>query len=117
MREICQARDNEILFSHIRTVLEIFILYSIETSDLKWLAENRTACLSRNIEILSSIGFQNPPPLPIADDPSSIRHCLRVSIRHVDLVKLLLKSSTNPSLRTDYDWAPLHWHITGTLNV
>ncbi len=108
MREICQAGNNEILFSHIRTVLEIFILYSIETSDLRWLTDNRTACLSRDIETLSSIGFQNPPPLPIADDPLSIRHCLRVSIRlklfsrveqcQADIIQALIGLSETMSL-------------------
>ena len=31
---ICLVKDNEILFSYIRAVLEIFVLYFIETSDL-----------------------------------------------------------------------------------
>ena len=80
MSEICMAGNNEILFSHIRTVLEIFILYSIETADLKWLLDDRTGRLSRNIETLSSIGFPKSRQPLIAGYPSSIRHCLRVSV-------------------------------------
>ena len=84
MSEICMVGNNEILFSHIRTVLEIFILYSIETTDLKWLLDDRTARLSRNIEILSSIGFSESRQLLVTDYPSSMRHCLR-ALLHLKL--------------------------------
>ena len=85
MSEICMVGNNKILFSHIRTVLEIFILYSIKTANLKWLLDDRTARLSRNIEILSSIGFLDSRQLLVTDYLLSIRHCLRVSV-HLRLV-------------------------------
>ena len=58
MSAICTVEDNEILFSHIRTVLEIFILYSIETSDLNWVSDERASHLSQQIETLSFVGFR-----------------------------------------------------------
>ena len=78
MSRICTVEDNEMLFSHIRTVLEIFILYSIETSDLNWVSDERAFHLSQQIETLSSVGFRRLPP--IIDRPSSMRHCLRASV-------------------------------------
>lgn len=80
MNDICTVEDNEILFSHIRIVLEIFILYSIETSDLKWISDSRAIHLSRSIETLSTVGFQESQLPPIVGQPSSIRHCLRISV-------------------------------------
>ena len=79
INEICTIEDNEKLFSHIRAVLEIFILYSIETSDLTQISDNRASHLSRHIETLSFVGFQGPPLPPAVHQPSSIRHYLRIS--------------------------------------
>ena len=86
---ICLVEDNETLFSHVRAVLEIFVLYSIETSDLKWLSDDRTAKLSHSIELFSSIGFQDPRPPPVASRPLSISNCLQVSsyLKYLSRVK------------------------------
>lgn len=79
MTKICMIEDNEILFSHIRTVLEIFVLYSIETADMSWISDDRALHLSRTIETLSVVGFQASRLPLVVDQPSSMRHCLRVS--------------------------------------
>ena len=94
MSEICMAGNNEILFSYIRTVLEIFILYSIETADFKWLLDDRAAYLSRNIETLSSIGFSESRQPLIAEYPSSMRHCLRVSV-HLKFISRVERCHAN----------------------
>lgn len=59
MDEICKLEDTETLISHIRVVLEIFILYSIETSDLKWISDSRVIHFSRKIETLFKEEFQD----------------------------------------------------------
>ena len=43
-------------FSYIRTMLEILILYSIETSGINWISDDRASYLSRNIETLTQDG-------------------------------------------------------------
>ncbi len=80
MSAICTVEDNEILFSHIRTVLQIFILYSIETSDLNWISDERASHLSQQIETLSFVGFRESRLPLVIDQPSSMRHCLRASV-------------------------------------
>lgn len=90
MGGICLVEDNKILFSHVRAVLEIFILYSIDTSDLKWLSDDRAGHLSRSIEVFSSIGFQDQRPPLIAGRPLSIRYCLQAS-SHLKLLSRVEK--------------------------
>lgn len=85
MDGICMGEDSGTLFSHVRTVLEIFILYSIETSDLTWISSDRVSHLSRSVETLSFVGFQESRLPPVPDQPSSMRHCLRVS-NHLKLL-------------------------------
>lgn len=80
MSDICTVENHEILFSHIRTVLEILVLYSIETSDLKWISDHRAIHLSQSIETLPIVGFQKSQLPPVVDQSSSTRHCLRISV-------------------------------------
>lgn len=81
MYKICII-DIEILIPHIRAVLEIFILYSIETSDLKWISDSRAIHLSRSIETLSNVDCRDPRLSPLLhqfNQPPSMRICLRIS--------------------------------------
>lgn len=70
--------ENEDEFSYIRTVLEVFVLYSITTSDFSWMRNNRAAYIGRQIKIISEITFflsQMPSPL----DADSNEGCLRLA--------------------------------------
>ena len=70
--------ENEDEFSYVRTVLEVFVLYSITTSDFAWMRDSRAAYIGRQTEIMSEITFflsQIPSPL----DAGSSEHCLRLA--------------------------------------
>lgn len=49
--------ENEDEFSYIRTVLEVFVLYSTTTSDFAWMRDSRAAYIGRQTEIMSEITF------------------------------------------------------------
>ena len=71
--------ENEDEFSYIRTVLEVFVLYSITTSDFAWMRNNRAAYIGRQTEIMSEITFflnQMPSPL----DAGSSEGCLWLAV-------------------------------------
>lgn len=70
--------ENEDELLYIRTVLEVFVLYSITTSDFAWMRNNRAAYIGRQTEIMSEITFflsQMPSPL----DAGSSEGCLRLA--------------------------------------
>ena len=70
--------ENEDEFSYIRTVLEVFVLYSITTSDFAWMRKSRAAYIGRQTEIMSEITFflsQMPSPL----DAGSSEGCLQLA--------------------------------------
>lgn len=74
---ICTTIDHDMLLSYIRTVIEIFILYSINTANVAWV--DRAHNLSRRIENLSRVRFQKSQLPPAVDHPTATRHCLRAS--------------------------------------
>ena len=75
--KICVA-ENEDEFSYIRTVLEVFVLYSITTSDFAWLCDSRAAYIGRQSEIMSEITF-SPSRVPSPLDAGSSEGCLRLA--------------------------------------
>ena len=75
--KICVA-ENEDEFSYIRTVLEVFVLYSITTSDFAWMCDSRAAYIGRQTEIMSEITF-SPNRVPFPLDAGSSEGCLRLA--------------------------------------
>lgn len=76
--KICIAENEDDLFSYIRIVQEVFVLYSITTSDFTWMYDSRVTYIGRQNEIISEITFppiQTPPPL----DAGSSEGCLRLT--------------------------------------
>ena len=76
--KISIAENEDDLFSYIRTVLEVFVLYSITTSDFTWMCDSRATYTGRQTEIISETTFppsQMPPPL----DAGSSEGCLRLA--------------------------------------
>ncbi len=53
--KIGNAENENVQFSNIRTILEIFVLYSISTSDFRWIYDKRAAYIGRQTEVLSEI--------------------------------------------------------------
>lgn len=72
---MCTVEDNEMLFTYIRTVLEILTLHSTETSDLHWFSDDRASYLSRNVETLTKDGpiFLRSRPRFYWQRPGSMR--------------------------------------------
>ena len=69
--------ENEI-FSIIRTVLEIFILYSISTSDFRWISDKRATHMARQAEVLSEYTY-SPSQITCPPEASSTPDCLRLA--------------------------------------
>ena len=75
--KICIA-ENEDDILYIRTVLEVFVLYSIATLDFAWLCDSRAAYIGRQSEIISEITFSlSRVPSPL--DASSREGYLRLA--------------------------------------
>jgi len=74
--KICVA-ENEDEFSYIRTVLEVFVLYSITTSDFAWMCDSRAAYIGKQTKIMSEITF-SPSRVPSPLDAGSSEGCLRL---------------------------------------
>ena len=70
--------ENEDEFSYIRTVLEVFVLYSITTSDFASMRNSRAAYIGRQTEIMSEITF-SLSRVPSTLDAGSIKDCLRLA--------------------------------------
>lgn len=51
----CLAETDNILCSYIRAVLEVFVLYSITTSDSTWMGNSRAAYIGRQSELILQI--------------------------------------------------------------
>ncbi len=62
--KICIAENDEILFSYIRTALEVFILYSLTTSDFAWMCDSRAAYIVRQTNSCQSLHFLPPKSSP-----------------------------------------------------
>ncbi len=75
--KICVA-ENEDEFLYIRTVLEVFVLYSITTSDFAWICDSRAAYIGRPTENMSEITF-SPSRVPSPLDASTSEGCLRLA--------------------------------------
>jgi len=91
--KICGADNEDILFTYIRTVLEVFVLYSIITSDFSWIKDSRAAYIGRQTELMSKMTFSRPenscPP-----DFLSKKYCLY-------LASLLKKMSRRERCRAE----------------
>ncbi|MCJ1425255.1 hypothetical protein MMC29_003143 [Sticta canariensis] len=75
--KICVA-ENEDEFSYIRAVLEVFVLYSITTSDFAWMRDSRAVYIGRQTETMSEITF-SPSRVPSPLDAGSSESCLRLA--------------------------------------
>ena len=75
--KICVA-ENEDEFSYIRAVLEVFVLYSITTSDFAWMRDSRAAYIGRQAEIMSEITF-SPSRVPSPLDAGLSEGYLRLA--------------------------------------
>ncbi len=76
--KICIAENDEILFSYIRTVLEVFILYSLTTSDSAWMCDSRAAYIVRQTKLMSELTFFSAK-VPSFPDPCPDKDCLRLA--------------------------------------
>lgn len=77
-----RVTENEDEFSYIRTVLEVFVLYSITTSYFAWMRDSRAASIGRQIETMSEITF-SPGPVPSPLDAGSREKAALVHISSV----------------------------------
>ncbi|KAK3169320.1 hypothetical protein OEA41_008703 [Lepraria neglecta] len=76
--KVCVAENDEILLSYARTILEVFVLYSIATSDSAWMCDSRSAYIGRQIELMSEVTYSlNQALLP--PDPHLGKNCLQVA--------------------------------------
>lgn len=63
--KICVVDNDGLLFAYIRATLEVFVLYSIATSDFAWIDDRRAVFIGRQTETMSKITFspfQDPCP-------------------------------------------------------
>ena len=88
MGRICTTENHRHLLSYTRTTIEVFILYSITTSNFDWILDPRAARLSRHIENLSTSIFQRSQLPPAVGLPTQIKHCLRASAQIKALSRL-----------------------------
>ena len=75
MTQICVVQDEYMLFTYIRAVLEVFVLYSISTSDFAWIDED-DAAIGRQIELMFELTFSNNFKIPQRSGFISMRDCL-----------------------------------------
>ena len=66
------------MFSNIRTILEILVLYSIFTSDFSWTWDKRAAFIGKQTTILSET-INSPEETPHSLEPGSTQDCLRLA--------------------------------------
>ena len=76
---ICTAKDHNLILSCARTTLEIFILYSITTSNFDWVLDTRAGQLCRRLESLSLIGFHKSQLPSPTEYLGSASQCLQAS--------------------------------------
>ncbi len=75
--KIC-VEDDELMFSYIRTVLEILVLFSITTSNFNWIADDRASYICRQTEIMSAVVF-SPTQTFVDPQALSAENCLLAS--------------------------------------
>ncbi|KAL9127042.1 MAG: hypothetical protein Q9217_004006 [Psora testacea] len=76
--KLCVAVNDEIILSYARTILEVFVLYSIATSDTAWMCDSRSTHIGRQIELMSEVTFSlNQAILP--PDPHPGKNCLQLA--------------------------------------
>jgi len=77
--KLCVAENDGIVFSYARTILEVFVLYSIATSDSAWMCDSRSTYIGRQIELISEVtSTLNQALFP--PDPDPAKTCLQVAI-------------------------------------
>lgn len=77
--KLCVAENDGIVFSYARTILEVFVLYSIATSDSAWMCDSRSTYIGRQIELMSEVtSTLNQALFP--PDPDPAKTCLQVAI-------------------------------------
>ena len=74
--QICTVGEDEILFTYIRAVLEVFILYSISTSDFAWMDDSRAIYIERQTELMSQLTFSPQFRVPYRSDFINTEDCL-----------------------------------------
>ncbi len=77
MMKICIVKNNEILFSYIWTILEVFILYFLTISDFIWLCDSRAAYIVRQMKLMSELTFSFVKVLFFSNSCSD-KDCLRL---------------------------------------
>ena len=73
LTKICVFEDDILLFTYIRAILEVFVLYSIVTSDFAWIDDSRAVCIECQIETMSKImssPIQDPCPEAVVSEES-----------------------------------------------
>ena len=76
--KIGNAEKEDEVFSNIRTVLEILVLYSITTSDFSWTWDKRAALIGKQTTILSK-NTGSPDQTLYSLEASSTQDCLRLA--------------------------------------
>ncbi len=74
--QICVVQHDAMLFNYIRAVLEVFILYSIATSDFAWIDDGRSVYLERQTELMYKMTFSKHFQNPIQSGSACIENCL-----------------------------------------
>lgn len=103
LTKICVFENDKLLFAYIRAILEVFVLYSIVTSDFAWIDDSRAVCIECQTEIMSNImssPSQDPCPGAVVSQESFPRmaaliekmsrreHCrAKIITTIVDLIK------------------------------
>jgi len=73
LTKICVFEDDILLFTYIRVILEVFVLYSIVTSDFAWIDDSRALCIECQTETMSKImssPIQDPCPEAVVSKES-----------------------------------------------
>lgn len=77
IRKLCLAENYNTIFLYIRTTLEVFILYSIETSDFAWICDKRAAYIGEQTELMLATSF--PTVSHSLSHQHSTKDCLRMA--------------------------------------
>jgi len=91
--ELCLAEKSDLMTSYIRSILEVFILYSIATSDYMWILKHDAADLERQVELIAEV-TNSLPQRPVPSDLQSQDLC-------VQMAGLLDASSRRDQLRAE----------------
>ncbi len=73
LTKVCVFENDKLLFTYVRAILEVFVLYSIATSDFAWIDDCRAVCIECQTEIMSNImssPSQDPCPEAVVSKES-----------------------------------------------